>query len=396
MPRVIVATDHASITARRLRRAILCQLASPLVLAVGCTPTPPTNDEGGVTTNPGSGDGDSDSGPMEEGESVEETGPLDDEGDEGVRFDVSLLDIPPPLECTMDWWLTEEEIAEMYPDCELGPFDPDLYFDYFHLCVGPIDGDCSDICPPDMLCEKMELCYWGAVYDMCGPYKADDGSCCLMIAGETPPPVGRPFVVGGQLRLASVEGGPGDRVAVRWLEMARGEHASVAAFARFVAVLQRFAAPARLVGEALRAAADEVRHAQQMLALAAKVCGRELQLGPLVVADAMRETDDLAAALRAAVLEGCVDETLSAHEAACEAEGVEDPQVASVLRQIAEDEARHAALAWRFVAWVLERRPELRSVVVEAFESAAASRSELRRVGMREIVEPCAARLLAA
>ncbi len=378
----------ALLAARRLRRTILCQLASPLVLAAGCTPAPPTSDEGNVTTNPGSNDGDVDDGPMDDG------GSEVDEGDEGEKLDVAVLeDIPPPLpECSIDW-TTEMDLIALYPDCTFGPFE-DWEPSYFEVCVGPIEGDCSEICPPGMLCEGMS-CYWGDVFDLCGPYQTDDGSCCLALAGEVPPPVGRPFVVAGEARLACIDGAPRDRLAAHWLEMARGEHASIAAFARFVAVLQRFAAPARLIAEALAAAADEVRHAQQTLALASDACGHELELGPLEVVDAMRDTDDLAAALRAAVREGCIDETLSAHEAACMAVDTEDPNVASVLEQIAADEARHAALAWKFVAWVLEQRPALRSIVVETFASAATPRARVRRVGMRELVEPCAAQLLA-
>jgi hypothetical protein len=263
-----------------------------------------------------------------------------------------------------------------------------------------------------MLCEDMAECHGWAWDGMCGPYETEDSCCLILAAGEMGVP-GRPFVVAGSTRLASVADAPGDWVAANWLEAARGEHASIAAFARFVAILQRHGAPARLVAEALAAAADEARHAEQTLALASHFAGRELELGPLQVDDALHDTDDLAAALRATVLEGCINETLSAHEAACLAVHAEHPEVASVLEQIAIDEGRHAALAWKFVAWVLDRRPELRSVVTEAFASvgmpqlqehhegdalalgcpSAGLRARWRRVGMRELVEPCAAQL---
>jgi rubrerythrin len=419
--------DHARIAARRLRRAILCQLgvASPLlVLAAGCSPTPsPTGDEGGVTTNPGSNDGNADSMDAEVSSEVDsgssmsdETGPMDDESEGGPKYDLSpLYDIPPPPECSSSY-VTEEEIIAAHPDCTLGPFDPNLYVTFFEICVThPPDGDCSDICVPDMLCEGTD-CYWGPVYETCGPYVID-GHCCLLLAGDEPPPVGRPFVIAGETRLARLDGVPGDHVTAHWLEVARGEHASIAAFARFVAVLQRHGAPARLIAEALAAAADEARHAEQTLALASRFAGRELEFGALAIDDALRDTDDLAAALLAAVREGCIDETLAAHEAACLAAVAEDPQVAIVLEQIASDEARHAALAWKFVEWVLGQRPELRAVVVEVFASVSAPRvfqspelqpnalalgcpsTELRarwrRIGLRELVGPCAARLLA-
>jgi hypothetical protein len=409
MGRVPDTNEHALIAARRLRRMIdgtvfssgriLCQLASPLVLAVGCSPAPPSNDEGGVTTNPGSNDGDVDSADaesMEESGSLEEEGvPEEEEGESGVKLDVSpVADLPPPPpQCWMEWW-TEMDVVAMYPDCTLGPFDGNLQPSYFHLCVGPVEGDCSEICPPEMLCEGMGSCYWTSWFDMCGPYQTDDGSCCLAIAGEDPPPIGRPFWVAGELRLASVDEVPCDREAAHWLEMARGEHASIAAFARFVAILQQLGAPARLVAEALAAAADEARHAEQTLALASWFCGRELVFGPLAIDDALADRDDIEAIVRAVVREGCIDETLAAHEAACMAAQAEHPRVAEVLERIADDEARHAALAWRFVAWMLGQRPQLRSVVAEVFAQVDVPIAWERRVGLRELVEPCAAQLL--
>jgi rubrerythrin len=376
-----------------------------------------------VTTNPGS-NGDSLDGEVssevDDGSSVSsESGPMEEESDSGVKLDVSpLYDVPPATQCWTSY-LSEEEALAAHPDCTLGPLDPNLYAQYYEICVDhPPDGNCADICPPDMLCFGMQACFWSSIYGVCGPYETAD-ACCLIIAGEEPPPIGRPFVIAGAARLAQQGSVPGDRVAAHWLEHARGEHASIAAFARFVGILQRHGAPARLLAEAIAAAADEARHAEQTLALASRFAGRELELGALVVDDALRDTDDLAAALRAAVLEGCIDETLAAHEAACLAAHAEHPEVASVLEQIAADEARHAALAWKFVAWVLGERPELRTIVVEAFSSVAVTqpdeslespegdalglgcppaglRAQWRRVGLRELVGPCAARLLEA
>lgn len=374
-----------------------------------------------MTTNPGSNDGNTDSldgevsSEVDSGSMSEESGFMDEsESEGGLKLDLSpLSDIPPPAECWATY-LLEEEVVAMHPDCALGPFDPSLYIEYVEICVTPPpDGDCAAICPPDMLCMGMDSCFWGSSYGMCGPYQTDDG-CCLIVASEPLPPEGRPFVIAGETRLAHVDAAPGDRVAAHWLEVARGEHASIAAFARFVAILQRHGAPARLLAEALAAAGDEARHAEQTLALASRFAGRDLEFGALEIDDALSDTDDLAAAVRAAVLEGCIDETLAAHEAACLAAVAEDPQVVSVLEQIAIDEARHAALAWAFVEWVLVQRPELRSVVVDALASAASQRvgesyegdalalgcpstrlrAHWRRLGLRELVGPCAARLL--
>jgi hypothetical protein len=69
-------------------------------------------------------------------------------------------------------------------------------------------------------------------------------------------------------------------------------------------------------------------------------------------------------------LEGCIGESGAALEAAWAAEAAADPVVKSALAGIAEDEARHAALAFRFVAWAAARDarvlPRVRALVAEA------------------------------
>jgi rubrerythrin len=348
-----------------------------------------------VTTNQSSSEESPDSGEAPDSEAS--SGMMDSsESDESESNDAGKLDVAPvddmPAGLCSVLQLAEDQLAATYPDCEIN--DVPLGANYYEVCIDPpADDDCSSICPPEMLCTGMELCVAAPWYGLCGPYQTN-GMCCLVVADDEPPVPGRPFLVAGAARLASVADSPCDRVAAHWLEVARGEHASIAAFARFVAVLQKFGAPARLIADAIAAAADEVRHAEQTLALAANSCGRQLEFGPLAVTDAMRDTDDLAAALRAAVLEGCIEETLAAHEAACMAANAEEPHVASVLERIAADEARHATLAWRFVEWAVWQRPQLRSVVVEAFASIAEPRAYWRRVGLREVVVPCAGQLL--
>ena len=436
MGRVTRVDEVAVRSARRIRATILeqLQLASPLVVSValGCSANPPDGDDGGVTTDPSTSNGSSASegeseseGGMDEGPGTatdSDTGPETETGDDGPI----KLDVPPedPL-CTSEWH-DPELVNETFPGCELGPYDPDLWVEFVEVCIEIDEGEsCDDYCTADY-CEGMQDCWWfGEIYDTCGVFESP-GSCCVLVAGEPPPPVGRPFEVRGQLRLAQVEApGLAAGVAAHWLEMARGEHASIAAFARFVALLLAHRAPPRLVADALAAASDEVRHTRDALRLASRFAGRELALGSLEVARANAELEDLGAAVRAAVLEGCVGETLAAHEAACLAaharERDADAEVAEVLRRIADDEGRHAALAWRFVAWALEARPELRPVVEEAFacalgrapvgESGGESggeeeralawgypsprlRTRWREVARDQLVRPCAAALL--
>jgi hypothetical protein len=59
--------------------------------------------------------------------------------------------------------------------------------------------------------------------------------------------------------------------------------------------------------------------------------------------------------VRLAIVEGSIGETVAALEASFAAGETTDPEVRRALETIADDEARHAALAFRFVAWAAER-----------------------------------------
>jgi hypothetical protein len=144
--------------------------------------------------------------------------------------------------------------------------------------------------------------------------------------------------------------------------------------------------------------------------------------------------DDVA---RLCLLEGCVGETLAAIEAAEALAGATDPEVRRALERIAHDERRHAELAFRFVAWALEQRPQsgLRHALAAVLEATVGvsrcaadddagsqrgaepcatnegssddaqleahgllperRRSALRRAVLEEVVVPCVRRLLA-
>jgi hypothetical protein len=80
----------------------------------------------------------------------------------------------------------------------------------------------------------------------------------------------------------------------------------------------------------------------------------------------------------AAVEEGCVGETLAAVLAGERLEHARDPAVRAALERIADDETRHAELAWRTVRWAIERGgANVAAAVYEAFERAVAPYSHL-------------------
>jgi hypothetical protein len=151
------------------------------------------------------------------------------------------------------------------------------------------------------------------------------------------------------------------------------EHASVASFARFTLDLLALGAPAALVLDAQDAGRDEIEHATACFAIASRYAGQNLGPGRLDVGGALPPVD-LAEATRAAIVEGCIGETLSALLAEARLARAEDAEVRAALRRIANEEARHAELAWRFVGWaVTTGGDEVRAAAGRAFDAALAT-----------------------
>jgi hypothetical protein len=182
---------------------------------------------------------------------------------------------------------------------------------------------------------------------------------------------GRPFLVDGGWRQAQLElGAAGDwaaatspdvsrlqpsqrrELAEHWSRMALMEHASVAAFARFVLELLSLGAPAELVREAQQAMRDEIEHAELCFGLASAYAGQPLAPGPLAI-DGALAARSLHELVLCAFREACLGETEAAVEAQAALHSARDPAVKSVLARIAADEARHAELGYRFLQFAL-------------------------------------------
>jgi len=264
-----------------------------------------------------------------------------------------------------------------------------------------------------------------------------DGSCCYTFCSTFC--CGRPFLIGGEPRLAAVElrsdwssRSPGadataasalaDRIASEWLEDARMEHASIASFARFTIDLLAVGAPSELVELAQRAALDEVEHARLCFGLATRYSGIARGPAPLSAAGVQVAASLWDAAL-AAFHEGCVGETIAALQARAALEQAHDPDVRQALERIADDEARHAELAWRFVAWTIRRMgaelgaelkrelaglltvparvvaesepPEVLAALHAGGRLTAGERECVAREGLRTVVGPCLSALVA-
>ena len=245
------------------------------------------------------------------------------------------------------------------------------------------------------------------------------------------PVTGRPFLVRGLEQTAgaaprsdwagaetpSLEGISAERrkrLAARWTMIALMEHASIAAFARFALHLLSVGAPAELIEATHVAMADETRHAKTAFALASAYGGEPVGPTALPIDGALDDTGALDI-VRLVFHEGCVGETVAAVEAAEGACHATDPLLRAVLRGIAADETRHAALAWRFVAWACANIEGAVGVVRDELDAELALaplsgesrdadllvhglvddalRARLRAAVLSEVVVPCVPRL---
>jgi hypothetical protein len=161
-------------------------------------------------------------------------------------------------------------------------------------------------------------------------------------------------------------------LAEAWLRDALAEHASIASFARSALELMALGAPASLIEATHRAALDETRHAKMCFSLASAYAGRDLGPGLFPFGGSMEISSDAARVVARVAVEGCIGETLAAVQASEQLAAASDPAVRAVLRVIADDEARHAELAWRIVAWALRGGDAaVRDAVADAFAGSA-------------------------
>jgi hypothetical protein len=167
-----------------------------------------------------------------------------------------------------------------------------------------------------------------------------------------------------------------DPVGAYFAEVAQLEAAAVPAFGQFARELALHGAPPSQVRAALRARADEVRHARVTASLARRHGGRPTL--PRVHPSAPRSLVDVA---RDNATEGCIRETYGALIAHLQARRARDPQVRRALARIARDETRHAALSWEFAAWANARMSptERRQVAQTTLHNAEQLEAELTR-----------------
>lgn len=223
----------------------------------------------------------------------------------------------------------------------------------------------GDVCSNDVPCPAPLNCQLG--FD--GAQFYPTGTC---IDGR-PMYEGRPLLVDGAAHTAARvvvdAAGPAtqhdDALASMLLRAAFEEHASIAAFGRTILALMQLGAPLSLIAATQQALADEIRHADAVLAAAIAHGAAPVVFGALPEATTPFADDVARALLNDVLVGGCIGETLAAFRV--EARGATHPSIAALCAQIAEDEARHAALAFATARCVLQLRPDLHDVVAATF-----------------------------
>jgi hypothetical protein len=178
-------------------------------------------------------------------------------------------------------------------------------------------------------------------------------------------------------------------LAEHWTKLGQMEHASIAAFARFSLQLLSLGAPPELVEACTAALADETAHTKLCFGIASAYAGHAIGPGPLDITGSLDVTS-LADIVDLVIAEGCFGETSAALEALEAADSAADPVIAAAYSQIAEDEQRHAELAFRFVRWALAQAD---TIVVERIRAALHS-NHSQSPAAREVVEPCLSALV--
>jgi hypothetical protein len=371
---------------RRLRRifqrALWIAAAAPAALPLACGAQ-----EGAERGGSGGGTSGSSSAASSTGAAMESgTGGAGDlgsggsdaggEGDGGLAVD-GTPDVPGPADAA-DF----DGQAGCTP-VKFTPNPPDTCGNYVRLPCGLPAGvtpaancflwlnDCAKVCPGLYFnCHAVDdSCKNGVVVP--GPTGAIDIDCATCAKGVGRVPAGL-----ARARIARAPSALGDHFAV----MAHLEAASVHAFRRLHRELVVHGAPARLLRAARRARRDEVRHAQRTSRMARRFGGDPVR--PRVSSLEARALD--AVAIENAV-EGCVRETFGALQASFQAANAADAGIARLMRSIARDETRHAALSWAVARWASRR---LDAAAREALAARCREAVEALRGGAESGVPP--------
>ncbi|MEM9195175.1 MAG: ferritin-like domain-containing protein [Myxococcota bacterium] len=151
------------------------------------------------------------------------------------------------------------------------------------------------------------------------------------------------------------------------------EESAVTAFDVMIDELTTLKAPSALLAAAEAARRDEVRHTKLMTELAERygTHPKPPTIGPTAARSPFEITLENA-------VEGCIRETYGALVAEYQSHTAEDPDVRTVMREIAEDERRHAELSWALAGWLepqltAEERAQIGGAKADAIEALSSN-----------------------
>ncbi len=230
-----------------------------------------------------------------------------------------------------------------------------LYSDcYFKL------DDCQKVCPGSLFfnCHYYSTNCDGGIVDDAGDTIIECASC--------PNGVGRRPDGLLPIREASRGSARTSRVAGYFAAATHLEAASVHAFRIMKLELTELGAPADILRAAERARRDEIRHTFLTARITKRHGGR-----PARARVGKRTARTLESIAIENAVEGCVRETFGALVAMWQAERAGDPAIAETMKEIAVDEARHAALAWSVAAWAESKLDAAANARVQAAKTRA-------------------------
>ena len=165
-------------------------------------------------------------------------------------------------------------------------------------------------------------------------------------------------------------------IGLEWLQQAEAEHASIASFARHTLQLMSVGAPSDLIMRSQEASIDEIEHAKMCYGFASEFMGSKIYPGVLDV-DGSLEKTDMNVIIESVIRDGCIQETISAIEGHFRAHHATDQVIKSSLRKIANDETKHAQLAWDTIQWIVAQYPEYETHVNKIFVKELKKQEEM-------------------
>jgi len=223
-------------------------------------------------------------------------------------------------------------------------------------------------------------------------------ACCYTVEVVNNDPsescvVGRPYFEGDRVLRAPLCSPASDSLvassprAAAWAASGADEHASVAAFSRLALELMAHGAPTSLLRDVHQAALDEIGHAEICWSMARRFGGTVAGAGPFPFTAPVAVDATLAVVAASAVREGCLAETLGAHLALVAAELAVEPEVKAALSALAAEEARHAVLSFRIVAWALRTGGDEVETSVRTAFAAPWPRADVAELALRANVD---------